>query len=129
MKRGGYDIVQRLRAAAKHRARGGMAWADYEDAADEIERLRDRLSHYDDETIIPARPSEIAAADGAADSHRQAPQLRKVPRVATVRSPAQTIEARRVETPLAAPREARERDGEADAPRSSLSEGQKEVTG
>lgn len=34
------DIVVRLRLAASQRARGGPAWADYSDAADEIEHLR-----------------------------------------------------------------------------------------
>lgn len=34
------DILARLRRASTQRARGGRAWADYADAADEIERLR-----------------------------------------------------------------------------------------
>ena len=34
------DIVKQLRRASKTRTNGGQAWADYEDAADEIERLR-----------------------------------------------------------------------------------------
>lgn len=34
------ELVERLRRASKERARGGRAWADYADAADEIERLR-----------------------------------------------------------------------------------------
>jgi hypothetical protein len=38
------DLVQRLRKAATTRARGGPAWADYADAADEIERLRARVT-------------------------------------------------------------------------------------
>lgn len=41
------DVVSRLRKAATDRARGGPAWADYADAADCIDELREEAARLD----------------------------------------------------------------------------------